>query len=199
PTLGCATSSTGCRNGCAPPCCCTTTPTCRSTTSTPSCICLSARSSGDCTRPERCCARSWSEPMPSPDLLPRGRTLTTAAPPPLDDVLAGARRRRRRQAGAVGAAVLAVAGSGVIVLAQGSLGPVVGPNHRMTAYDPARPCNGSGPSPATGWCSYYVGATAGRVGQSVVLATNVCRLPGQGAGVLQSTTGQQADFSVGLK
>ena len=73
--------------------------------------------------------------------------------------------------------------------------PIVGPPHRTTSYDASKSCNGTGPTPATGWCSYYNGATAGRAGHSVVLATDVCRLPGQAAAVLTSDDGQQADFS----
>ena len=69
----------------------------------------------------------------------------------------------------------------------------------MTSYDASRACNGTGPTPALGWCSYYTGANSGRAGQSVLIATDVCRLPGQSAAQLISDNGQQAEFSVGMK
>jgi hypothetical protein len=74
---------------------------------------------------------------------------------------------------------------------------IVGPPHRMTSYDASRACNGTGPTPALGWCSYYTGATSGSAGQSVLIATDVCRLPGQSSAQLTSDNGQQAEFSVG--
>jgi hypothetical protein len=216
--------------------------------------------------------------MPSPELLPRGRSLPTAPPPALDRVLGLARRRRRRQMGAAGAATVAAVVGAVLALGPASspatlhtvtpavtptptsrpaphatpasvsrhvhvarvraraaasraaaryaaqhpqsvgvvaptttqthktttsaTGPVttaaiVGPRHRMTAYDPTRACDGSGPTAATGWCSYYVGATSGTAGRSVRLATAVCRLPGQATGVLVGN-GKQADFDSGV-
>ena len=211
--------------------------------------------------------------MPSPDLLPKGRSFPSVVAPPLDSVLNRARRRRARQAGAI--SVLAVAAAVAVALvfvphgssqsldvvtpavpdrtsspaahlpavrvvpraptapkaatSDGSAAtqpvtaaqhsatagttshasqsttesapafatPIVGPAHRMTRYDPSRPCAGNGPNATTGWCSYYDGATSGSAGQSVTLATAVCRLPGQGTGVLTSSNGRQADFAVG--
>ena len=215
--------------------------------------------------------------MPSPDLLPKGRSFPAAVAPPLDDVLSRARRRRTRRAGVVGGVTLAVvAAVAVAVVPHGSsqsmdvvtptvsdhsIAPspspsahapdvavarrapadttakttrhvtgtqtttattqrvagsapsqtapsaapdqgtavrrTVGPPHRTTAYHPTQPCTGSGPTAAQGWCSYYSGATAGSAGQTVTLATSMCRLPGQGAGTLVSRTGRQADFAVG--
>ena len=214
--------------------------------------------------------------MPSPDLLPKGRSFPSAAVPPLDDVLKGARRRRTRQAGLVGAvAAAAVAAATIAFVPHGSsdslrsvtptvpghttspspaghapsigvvrtvpsrpkvhrvvAGPVgqstaktkhqppgngslyppsqstasdqattvkgtVGPPHRMTKFDATQGCTGGGPSPTLGWCSYYDGATSGKAGRTVTLATAVCRLPGQGVATLTSRTGRQAHFDVG--
>jgi len=216
--------------------------------------------------------------MPSPDMLPNGRSFPSAAAPPLDDVLKRARLRRTRRAG-VFAAVVVVAAAGVTIAfvphgASDSLHSVtpavhrqsaspaphtvtahlprkaqtavmqarqraasqrathlaavahpkasradqsvmrqpavthdpstratriVGPAHRMTRFKATHGCNGSGPVTATGWCSYYSGATGGTAGHTVTLATSVCRLPGQSTGVLQSSTGYQADFDAGRR
>ena len=75
-------------------------------------------------------------------------------------------------------------------------GGEVGPPHTTTAYDATRNCDGDGPTPATGWCSYYDGATSGRPGQRVELAASICRLPGHATGRLTSDTGEQAGFAV---
>lgn len=75
---------------------------------------------------------------------------------------------------------------------------VIGPPHRVVSYDPSRGCNGSGPTAANGWCSYYDGVTSGTSGRTVELATAVCRLPSAGAGTLVSDDGREADFDVGV-
>jgi hypothetical protein len=79
---------------------------------------------------------------------------------------------------------------------QGKPGGEVGPPHTTIAYDPSHGCNAAGPTVASGWCSYYDGALSGRSGQRVELAEALCRLPGQGAGRLQTDNGQQAEFTV---
>lgn len=215
--------------------------------------------------------------MPSPDLLPKGRSFPSVVAPPLDDVLKGARHRRARHAAVVGVvAAAAVAATTFAFVPRGSsqsmdtvtparpdqsasprpaahvpppvaehrrlhdaktstsnadaaathqdatgsaahthgmttapseaqgdptvgtsVQRTVGPPHRTTRYDPTQPCDGSGPTVAQGWCSYYTGATAGAAGKTVTLATAVCRLPGQGGATLTSPTGRQADFAVG--
>jgi len=215
--------------------------------------------------------------MPSPDLLPRGRSFPSAAAPALDDVLKGARRRRTRHAGMVGvvaaAAVAAatfafvphgspdslhavtptlpghttppspaahvpsvdvvrsvprhpkshgvvgrsqhhVATPGYQPPANGTLQQprssdgsdvattarnTVGPPHRWTKFDPTKGCGGTGPAVSEGWCSYYDGSKSGVPGRTVTLATDICRLPGQGTGTLVSRNGRQADFDVGVK
>jgi hypothetical protein len=79
---------------------------------------------------------------------------------------------------------------------QNTSGGEVGPPHSITAYKPSRGCTGAGPVAPTGWCGYYDGATSGHPGQRVELAETLCRLPGQGAGTLETDNGQQAEFSV---
>lgn len=215
--------------------------------------------------------------MPSPDLLPKGRSFPSVVAPPLEDVLNGARHRRARNAAVVGVvAAAAVAATTFAFVPHGSsqsmdvvtptmpdhsasprpaerVSPpaavvhrrahdmntsktdgtvirqnatssaerthgttatvpadtqpdptagttvtrTVGPPHRTTRFDPTQPCDGSGPTVAQGWCSYYTGATAGTAGTTVTLSTAVCRLPGQGAASLVSRTGREADFAVG--
>lgn len=73
----------------------------------------------------------------------------------------------------------------------------VGPPSRRVAYDPSLTCDGSGPTAAQGWCSSYTGARKARVGESVVLSTQVCRMPGRGTGELFTDDGQHAKFVVG--
>jgi hypothetical protein len=68
---------------------------------------------------------------------------------------------------------------------------------QITTYDVTRKCDGSGPTAAQGWCSFYDGATSGRAGQSVELAAALCRIPGQGTGKLDFASGMQLDFAVG--
>lgn len=75
--------------------------------------------------------------------------------------------------------------------------PTVGPPSEMVPMRSGEACDGSGPTPAQGWCSYYDGALRGAAGEQVVLATNVCRLPGQAAGRLTTPDGQHARFHVG--
>ena len=75
-------------------------------------------------------------------------------------------------------------------------GNEVGPPHSITAYDQTRTCNGDGPTPAQGWCSYYDGSTSGAAGSPVELAASVCRISGQGVGSLSVDSGQQAEFHV---
>ena len=59
--------------------------------------------------------------MPSPDLLPKGRSFPSVGTPPLDDVLKGARRRRTRHAGMVGvAAAAAVTAATIAFVPHGS-------------------------------------------------------------------------------
>lgn len=94
---------------------------------------------------------------------------------------------------AVGAGSVSVAAH-----ADGDAG-YVGPPHTLVAYDPSRPCAGSGPTPATGWCSYYTGATSGPGGATVALSTAVCRLPGLPGATLVADDGRQADFAVGVR
>lgn len=75
--------------------------------------------------------------------------------------------------------------------------PEVGPPSEVVAMRSGQSCDGSGPTPAQGWCSYYDGALQGRSGETVVLATNVCRLPGQAAGRLTTPDGEHTRFAVG--
>lgn len=75
--------------------------------------------------------------------------------------------------------------------------PETGPPSETVAMRSGQSCDGSGPTPGQGWCSYYDGALQGRSGETVVLATNVCRLPGQAAGRLTTPDGQHARFAVG--
>lgn len=212
--------------------------------------------------------------MPSPDLLPKGRSFPSAVAPPLDDVLRRAKFRRARRVGVIaGVAAVATAGAAFAFVPRGasdslhtvtptlpghttspapaahrmtvhvvrtvpdhgkthhgagasathgvttttphgsdvgttrSIQPgardrgtavqdTVGPPHRMTKFDASMGCTGNGPNPTTGWCSYYSGALSGAAGRAVVLATSVCRLPGQSTGVLYGN-GHEADFAVG--
>lgn len=76
-------------------------------------------------------------------------------------------------------------------------GGEVGPPYQDVAFDATKGCNGAGPTPANGWCSYYDGATTARSGTNAVLATSVCRMPGQPTGTLVFGDGRQADFAVG--
>jgi len=78
--------------------------------------------------------------MPSPDLLPKGRSFPSVVVPSLDDVLKGARRRRTRQAGMVGVvAAAAVAAATIALVPHGSsdslhsVTPTVGGNHSVSA------------------------------------------------------------------
>jgi hypothetical protein len=205
--------------------------------------------------------------MPSPDLLPKGRTFPTVSPPALDVVVDKAVRRRRVRAVAVGTVCAGVSVIAGLLLTTGTsanslkvvtpaVGPsasarpsvaptleaiggdpsahppqhrqppagtqpyavaaatpsgpsgqapplregpgIIGPPHRMVRYDATRGCNGTGPTAASGWCSYYDGATSGTAGQVVELATAVCRLPSAGSGTLVADDGRQADFDVGV-
>jgi hypothetical protein len=77
-------------------------------------------------------------------------------------------------------------------------GTEVGPPYSITSYDATRKCDGTGPTAAQGWCSYYDGALSGRGGTAVELGSAVCRLPGQGTGTLYFDSGQQAEFDVGV-
>lgn len=76
-------------------------------------------------------------------------------------------------------------------------GAEVGPPSERTAMRSGETCDGSGPTPAQGWCSYYDGALEGRPGQTVTLATAVCRITGQGPGTLTADSGEHAVFAVG--
>ena len=78
-------------------------------------------------------------------------------------------------------------------------GTEVGPPHEETPYDATRGCNGTGPTAANGWCSYYDGVTTAKSGTSASIATVVCRLPGQATATLTFANGQQAEFDVGPK
>lgn len=71
-----------------------------------------------------------------------------------------------------------------------------GPEPTRTSYDPTRQCSGSGPSAANGYCSYYDGDRSAARGSKAVLATSVCRLPGQGTGTLTTGSGRYAEFTV---
>lgn len=76
-------------------------------------------------------------------------------------------------------------------------GSEVGPPSERTAMRQGQACDGSGPTPAQGWCSYYDGALEGERGQTVSLATAVCRIAGQGPGRLTADDGEHAAFAVG--
>jgi hypothetical protein len=73
----------------------------------------------------------------------------------------------------------------------------VGPPSQRVAARAARACDGYGPSPAQGWCSYYDGDVEAESGGQAVLAAAVCRLAGQGPGRLTTSSGEQAAFAVG--
>ena len=75
------------------------------------------------------------------------------------------------------------------------VGTEVGPPHTVTDYDASRRCDGDGPTPAQGWCSYYDGALSGKGGSAVELAAAVCRITGQGSGTYTVDSGEQASFS----
>lgn len=80
--------------------------------------------------------------MPSPDLLPRGRSFPSAVAPPLDDVLKGARRRRTRQAGMVGVvATAAIAAATFAFLPHGS-------SDSLHSVTPTLPGHSESPAPA---------------------------------------------------
>ena len=105
-------------------------------------------------------------------------------------------RSRTRRFAVAGAVVALAAGTATAATAETRSDGTVGPPHHRTTYDPSRGCDGSGPTVATGWCSQYDGATAGRAGRPVVLSTSVCRLPGLPTATLITEDGEQADFSV---
>ncbi|MDX6274397.1 MAG: Intracellular proteinase inhibitor [Frankiales bacterium] len=71
----------------------------------------------------------------------------------------------------------------------------VGPPYTVTNYDASRKCDGDGPTPAQGWCSYYDGALSGKGGSTVQLAAAVCRITGQVSGTYSIDSGDQAEFS----
>ncbi len=72
--------------------------------------------------------------------------------------------------------------------------PISGPEPTVTSYDDSRACDGSGPTAANGWCSYYDGERQAARGTEAVLAAAVCRRPGQGPGTLRADDGEYAGF-----
>lgn len=80
--------------------------------------------------------------MPSPDLLPKGRSYPSVVAPPLDGVLSSARRRRTRRAGLVGVvAAAAVSATAFAFVPHGSSASL----HVVT---PTVPDHSTSPSPA---------------------------------------------------